>query len=304
MCDDPCFTIVSYNICGLNNELRVAELHMFLARHTPSILIIQEPKIDHRTSINKNRRTIPHTPKQQPKLAGYASIYFKHPVKPTGIIFYIHESCTYMARTEIDPCTPYRHNNTTTTAAFVWISSPLLKCPIVVGGIYLDAGKTTTQDVITLKNNITRAALPMPGSPVPSPPLAVYVLGDFNARHVSWEQNHADQKVRCNIGINVHRQLVAPHATRERGNRRDVPLTLINTMFTTSRYVPTRDQTGSVIDLALTTHPHTVGAMHVMSDSMLGSDHWPIMISIPRSHPSCATRCLCGGDRWYHNRPT
>jgi ribonuclease HI len=115
----------------------------------------------------------------------------------------------------------------------------------------------------------------------------VYVLGDFNARHKKWELDHADQKERCSRGHHVHTQLLVPHTarTRVRGRRRDVPLTLINTMFTTSRHVPTREQTGSVIDLALTTHPHTVGAMHVMSDSMLGSDHWPVMISIPRISP-------------------
>ncbi len=148
--------------------------------------------------------------------------------------------------------------------------------------------RSTATDVITLRANIARAAMPMPGMPVSSPPLPVYVLGDFNARHETWEPTAAEQKDACSLGRIVHRQLVAPQATRAwgRGRARETQLTLLNTMFTTSRYTPTREETGSVIDLALTTHPHTVSAMHVVSDAGIGSDHWPIMISIPRISPN------------------
>ena len=57
-------------------------------------------------------------------------------------------------------------------------------------------------------------------------------------------------------------------------------------MFTTSRHVPTREESETVIDLALTSHPSTVEGMYVMSDAGLGSDHWPILITLSDSYPN------------------
>ncbi len=135
MGSEPCFTIVSYNICGLSNPLRIAELRMFLANHKPSVLIILEPKIDHREHITRRGRAIRQTPKKPPTLPGYAHHHAKHPTRNSAIIIYIHTSCTYMVRHEIEPCTPYMHDTSGTTASFVWVSSPLLPHPVVIGGV-------------------------------------------------------------------------------------------------------------------------------------------------------------------------
>ena len=123
--NDARFTIVSYNVRGLVSPTHVNELTMFLTTHKPSVVILQEPQIDHRTTITKKGQTVPHTPVALPKFTGYASLHFTHTTKPTGIVFYIHKSCTFM---RLDPskvphCTPYRPHvdGTRTVAGFLWI---------------------------------------------------------------------------------------------------------------------------------------------------------------------------------------
>ena len=106
----PRFTIISYNVCGLINPVRVAELTMFLASHQPTVLILQEPQVNHLTYHIRNKKKIPSQPKQLPKFAGYVSLYFAHPSKPTGVAFYIHKSCTYKPLSHIPHATPYYHS--------------------------------------------------------------------------------------------------------------------------------------------------------------------------------------------------
>ena len=95
MTEEARFTVISFNVRDLVNTTHVNELTMFLTTHKPSCLIIQEPQIDHRTTITKNGKARPHTPVPVPKFTGYASLHFTHPTKPTGVVFYIHKSCTY-----------------------------------------------------------------------------------------------------------------------------------------------------------------------------------------------------------------
>ena len=292
MSNDTRFTIISYNARGLKNTTRVNELTIFLTTHKPSVLIIQEPKVDHRTQITKTKTrqgrtfttTTPHTPVPLPKFTGYAPIYCKHPTEPTGIVFYIHQSCTYKVLNHIPHATPYRPNITNTTAAFVWISHSLLPQPVVVGGVYLD-NKCSLQDVKSLARNIAIATQPLPGSPAMSIPLPVFVLGDFNARHRSWDPHIEDANQVDYTGkwINQH---ILTYNTARRNCTRIPPLTLINSMFTTTHKVPTRDASGSVIDLAFTSHRNMVESMHIMSDprSAIGSsDHYPIAVTLKRS---------------------
>jgi exonuclease III len=277
------FTIISYNVCGLINPVRIAELTMFLTTHKPSVLILQEPQINHLPYIKKGNKITPQTPKRLPSFTGYASLYFTHPSKPTGVAFYIHKSCTYKPLYHIPHCTPYRPESTNTIAGFVWVSSPLLPQPVVVGGVYLHSA-CKQRDVDALASNIARASQPLAGSPALSPPIPVYVLGDFNARHTSWDSTIHDAASKCMKGKWVHKKLLT-QPTRS-AHTEQIPLTLINNMFTTSRHVPTREESETVIDLALTSHPNTVEGMYVMSNSGVGSDHWPILITISNTYPN------------------
>lgn len=276
------FTIVSFNVRGLVNTTHVNELTMFLTTHKPSVMILQEPQIDHRTTITKKGKTVAHTPVALPKFTGYASLYFTHPTKPTGVVFYIHKSCTYKPLHHIPHCTPYRPHHTNTIAAFVWISHPLLSQPVAVGGVYLHS-ENKEEDVAALANNIATATLPLPGAPAMSLPLPVFVLGDFNAKHKTWDPTASDSKQSCSKGNAVNKRLLSKH-TATRLCRRLPPLTLINNMFTTSYMIPTREESGAVIDLAITSHPNLVEGMHVLSDTTIGSDHWPIAITLKRDH--------------------
>ena len=169
MSGSPRFTIISYNVCGLVNPVRIAELTMFLATHKPSVLILQEPQINHLPYIKKGNKITPQTPKKLPSFTGYASLYFTHPFKPTGVAFYIHKSCTYKPLHHIPHCTSYRPTQTNTIAGFVWVSSPLLPQPVVVGGVYLHSA-CKQSDVDALATNIALASQPLAGSPALSPP--------------------------------------------------------------------------------------------------------------------------------------
>lgn len=159
--NDSHFTVVSYNICGLNNTHHRAELNMFLSRTLPSVVIIQEPKIDHR--INKT-----------PPAFYYHTIYFKHPTKATGIVMYIHNSCTFKQITDIPHCSPYRPAHTSTTVAWVWVSSPCLTTPVIIGGAYL-GHDTNEQDIISLATNIHNASTLLLHS---STSLPIFLLGE------------------------------------------------------------------------------------------------------------------------------
>ena len=295
------FTVISYNVRGLKNTTRVNELTMFLTTHKPSVLIIQEPKVDHRTSItkiktNQQGRTTttvtPHTPVPLPKFTGYAAIYCQHPTQPTGIVFYIHQSCTYKVLNHVPHATPYRPDITNTTAAFVWISHSLLPQPVVVGGVYLDS-KCTQQDVKAFARNIALASQPLPGCPAMSIPLPLFILGDFNARHRSWDP-HIEDANQANYPGKLLYEHIVTYNTARRHHARIPPLTLINNMFTNTHKVPTREESGSVIDLALTSHINMVESMHVMSDPrsvISSSDHHPIVVTLKRDNTSSHVPC-------------
>ena len=177
MIDTPHFTLISYNICGVNNPTRVAELSLFLSRHQPSVVVLQEPKHNHLTKFKQKGKTITRTPKALPRFTNYTSCYFTHPTKPTGIVMYIHTSCTYMTLPHIPHCTPYRPALTRTVAGFLWVSSPLLPCPIIIGGVYLYEAANEC-DVAALAEHAALASSPLPSS-VSSSPIPVFLVGEL-----------------------------------------------------------------------------------------------------------------------------
>ena len=69
----------------------------------------------------------------------------------------------------------------------------MLSTPIVVGGTYI-SHNVNERDIAALANNIALATTPLDSSPLASPSLPVFVLGDFNARHYAWDPFIADMK--------------------------------------------------------------------------------------------------------------
>jgi exonuclease III len=274
------FTIISYNVCGVNNPIRKTELEIYIHKHQPSVLVLQEPKVNHTGTITRNNKTYQHTIQHPPAFANYSCCCFNHESQPTGIIMYIHKSCTFMPLHNIPHSTPYRPKQTRTILGFVWVSSPLLTSPIIIGGAYI-ACNATMKDISSIANHISQAAQPLAGCSAPAP---VVVLGDFNARHPSWDRQAQIVNTKNNKGPMVHKHLIAPTA---QALHTSLPrLTLLNTHFTTSHHVPTHsDNTSqSVIDLALCTSHHTpiISNMDVLDNTMIGSDHSPIMLTF---HP-------------------
>jgi hypothetical protein len=120
-----------------------------------------------------------------------------------------------------------------------------------------------------------------------SPPMPVFILGDFNARHKTWDPTIARTKQPYTMGKWVYKRLVGPTA---QPLCRSLPrLTLLNNQYTTSRHVPTRPDANTVIDLAMTTHPQMVDSMHVISDAVIGSDHLPIVLCLAEANTTTGT---------------
>ena len=280
------FSILSYNVCGLNNHVRHTELCMFLAHSTPSVMVIQEPKVDH-----LNGRTAPSFPR-------YHTLYFQHPTKPTGIVMYIHDTCTFKQLIHIPHCSPFRPRETTTTAAWVWVSSASLPHPVVIGGVYL-SHSSNEDDIAALADCARQAAQPL--SPADPCTLPVFLVGDFNARHVDWE------------GQEEH---VARHGAGGRGNwlcthllasscAGAAPLfTLLNTRFRNTNRVPTHTSTtphrsgDSVLDLAMASpaYVHMVSRMDILADEYIRSDHMPILLTF--RHPTDSVITSTSHTRW------
>ena len=141
-------------------------------------------------------------------------------------------------------------------------------------------------DVHALAECMPQAQRP-PWLAVSCPPLPIFLVGDFNARHPSWDPLVRDSITPPVTGRWIHKHLIAPtahtlHPTLPR-------LTLINTCFTTSRYIATHTSPDgdTVIDLALTSHAQLVSCMDVLTGDVIASDHFPIMLTLhaPSSIP-------------------
>jgi endonuclease/exonuclease/phosphatase family metal-dependent hydrolase len=264
------FTIVSYNICGVNNAIRRSELQQYASTSCPSVIVLQEPKLSRPPagSAGRSRSSDP------PRLTNYIVCSFNHATEPTGVLFYIHKSCTFRPYDHIPHCTPYRSHvaGTRTVAGFVWVSSPLLSCPIVVGGVYIH-NTCIKSDFQALARSVELASQPLSSSPPSSPPLPVFLVGDFNARHPSWDGQYRDATYTSQQGKWLHETLIAPHAQPR--------LTLLNTHFPSSCMIPTHTdrRTDSVIDLALSAHAHMLSGMDVLTGAVIGSDHFPLLLS-------------------------
>lgn len=293
------FSVVSLNIYGLNSMQRQLELSMFLNRNQPAVVVIQEPKLNF---INDN--------KQPPRMTHYHAIHFMHPTQNTGIIMYIHESVSFHAMTHIPHSLHYHPDRSRTIAAFVWISHPLLSTPVVIGGVYV-SHQTTEDDVVALTHALTHASSPLPTTSTStsaiSSSLPVFLMGDFNSRHPMWDNGVTTTTTQLDKWIYQH--LLSPTAQLQHVA---LPkLTLLNTCFTSSKFHHTHVNTShyleSVLDLAMSSHPHMISSMRVLSDSCIQSDHYPISItfhtsttSLPRNstHDRTKWRVDADADTW------
>jgi exonuclease III len=286
------FTILSYNVCGINNPTRHTELRMFLARVTPSVLILQEPKVNHLRG------------RKPPSFAQYHMLHFTHPSRDTGIVMYIHHTCTFKPLYHIPHCTPYRPDHSTTVVGWVWVSSQFLPCPIVVGGAYLSHA-SIEDDVVAMTRCIRDAGIS--ASRPNEESLPIFLLGDFNARHPRWSEGDSTRNGR---GSWVNAHLLNQHDVDDHTH---AALQLLNTRFSNTRRVPTHVSTSithgrgsdSVLDLAMTSHPNMVSSMHILTDEFIRSDHMPIMLTLhaqvpvqtytqlPTSHVRWRTKDVC-----------
>jgi exonuclease III len=272
------FNIISHNICGLNSSLRRADLSMFLSEAQPAVVVLQEPKMD------------PTAP--APPMKNYNAIHFGHPTKRTGIIFYIHQSVSYHVMSHIPHATPYHPDKSSTVVGFVWVSSPLLPCPIVVGGAYLSHGAEES-DVRSLAMSFAAASSPLPSSPPHSQPLPVFLLGDLNSRHPRWDPEIPSHPAPQSLNKWVHQHLLACQPK----------LTIINNMFTESRkqytHINTSHYVESVLDLAITSHPNMVAGMKVLHETYTSSDHFPIVVNIrTANHAQGGDAADAGRKKW------
>jgi exonuclease III len=274
------FTITSHNICGFNSSSCRTELAMFLAKTQPAVLVLQEPKMD------------PATP--APPIKHYHGVHFSHPSKHTGIIMYIHHSVSYKILSHISHTSPYRPDETSTVVGFVWLSCPILPCPIVVGGVYLSHA-TTENDITSLARSTSLASAPLPSSPPLSSPLPVFLIGDFNSRHPHWDGDVPTRPAPQSLNKWVYHHLISSTA-------HNIKLTLVNNMFSESRkrytHINTSHYMESVIDLAMTTHPSLVEGMYVSHEQYTQSDHFPITLTLRSTTDNTSTEPTGARTRW------
>ena len=217
------FTITSHNVCGINALDKQTELAMLLSDTQPAVFVMQEPKLNNTS--------------QPPTMKNYHGIYFSHPRQDTGVIMYIHHTVSYHIFSQGDHASPYSPNSSNTVAGFVWLSSPLLAQPIILGGVYM-SHTSNEADVIELKRITMQHHI--------ASHLPVFLIGDFNSRHPSWDISLQ----RAPQGLNkwVHQHIIP--------NTRGAPLMLLNTRFPSARKHHTHINTShpyleSTIDLAI-----------------------------------------------------
>jgi exonuclease III len=244
----PNLSIVSFNTCGTNSPHRRAEIQLFLQYEKPDVLIIQEPKI-------KNNKG-----KKPPNFYNYNTLYFPHPNKPTGIIFYVHQSLIANKLT-IPHWQPYSIH-LTTICAFIQLQIPSLSTPLTIAGVYM-SNKSPKEDVQHLISNITTQSKIGP----------IIAMGDFNARHITWDP---DIEYTANPNGRFLQDCI-----RESLINPNIPtLHLLNNIFCKLKATHTSYESDSVIDLALTMTPSLVQHMEVLYETYISSDHYPIRVSL------------------------
>lgn len=262
------FTIVSFNACGVNNTQRKAEIELFLHHTMPSILVIQEPKVNH---------MVGHSP---PSFPNYHTVYFPHSHKPTGMLFYIHSSVTFHRLDDIPHCSPYRPSSTTTVCAFVWVSCEMLPQPIIIGGVYL-ANNVRSHDFTALSDSVHRACTSQAAHADRTP---VVLVGDFNARHPTWDPSVGGDS-NITAGRRLRTCLMDVHVGGHDNDVYPFPLTLLNTVHVPFQATHVAYDGDTVIDLAFTSHPRMVSNMEILGEmengyARIASDHFPIRITI------------------------
>lgn len=191
----------------------------------------------------------------------------------------IHNSCQHQELKHIPHSTPYCIDRRKgTVAGFIWIKSPCLPTPIVVGGVYLHASCQESDIKALAQATATAAEGPRvsASSPPLSSPCPVFLVGDFNARHMSWDQRLTGVDA---VGNYIQERFISHIAQTHTST---LPrMTLLNTHFDNTRFAPTHmnADVDTVIDLALTSHPHMVKSLSVMSDEIISSDHYPLMLT-------------------------
>ena len=257
-------SIVSFNSCGINSDHQQLEIQLFLRYCTPMVLTLQEPKLKHN--------------KHPPNYTNYNTIYFPHPQKPTGILFYIHKSVV-AHQLDVPYSEPYNKERTT-LCAFVEVHLPHLTKPLIVAGVYLTRGSQSAEIQHMVNQFQVQARRGH-----------LLAMGDFNSRHKSW-----DSEIAYNgVGHDHNGKLL--HQYTNRGND---PLTLLNTIHCKFRPTHTSHKVDSVIDLALTSSPNIVVGMEVLYDTHISSDHYPIKVSLDTSAISPPTQEAENRATGYH----
>jgi ribonuclease HI/exonuclease III len=275
------FTILSYNVRGIMSATRQNELTLYITRHTPSLIILQEPMYHHLdTHTRADGTTEKKEQRKEPRFMDYISYHFPHHSKNTGILMYAHKY-TKLNPLDIPRSAVYVADpNSTSVVAFAQISHPLLALPIVVGGVYLHAGGQEV-DIQTLARYAAAAAIPpfspsSPPRPSPANLRPLFLVGDFNARHTAWDEKATTSNAR---GVWVHKHLIGPKAVQRTPT---LPLLkLANIAFKASKFAPTHhndDTHDTVIDLALSSHVPMMLNMQVVTD-VVGSDHYPLLLT-------------------------
>jgi hypothetical protein len=187
---------------------------------------------------------------RQLSLEGYTHHIFPHASGFSGLLVYVREGVAHSPIRELTP-------NLQSHSMVRWLQFrvPTLETPMLLAATYLWPG-TPPADMDLFEQSVVAAQ--HYGIPV-------LVLGDLNARHREWDSDSNAQGDQL-VGIMERLELTNINAVRAPGQT-------------------THPQSGSVIDLALASHPGLVHSLSVTPQQYLPSDHCAICIDLAAPAP-------------------
>lgn len=227
----------------------------------------------------------------------YESIFLPSPTPPgraplsgggTALFFHHSLSVNHLPAISLDRLSALPHEpNYGRTSSVHWfrITPFNSRSDIILGIVYMSPATKDSRSAITqIQANILSTAELYHDTPL-------LVGGDFNLRCNIWDANLSNQA----ITESSHLRRV-PSFYHELINTGE--LTLLNTHFSQSRFVPTRPSSNSVLDITFANHPLLQNVTSFNIGSALLADHLPLHTSITYHRRSDADLNQPPSSRW------
>jgi hypothetical protein len=265
-------SFISWNCHSLNDD-HLSELAVVANSHRPLLIALCET------------RRSPSSSNRPPRLSGYRWVGFDYLVGSGGVGLFIADHlssalCPELSASQQKPPLPPSPPQPTAQTIFSRVVIPSLRREILVGSLYCPP-KDNTQWLV-LQDSIRRACDTANRTNTP-----LLLLGDLNARHS------------C-TGDPVSFSSSASASDSYRGQSlvsllNDTDLHLLNTSHCYGK--ATFPDSGSILDIALTTDPSLISVFCPEPALLLHSDHYPMLGRFANLHESAPLPLLPSNSR-------